>query len=345
MAPLVRACAERGLPFFLLHSGQHYSPSMDRVFFEDLELPQPAHQLETGGLPYRLQVGAMIRDIRGILAAEKATVALVQGDTNTVLAGALAAAKLGVAIAHHEAGLRSHDLTMPEERNRILTDHLADFLFAPTEAAQRNLLDEGLPPERILVTGNTIVDAVRQNRALAERRDDLLERLGLQAGCYFLATAHRQENVDSPARLRGILEGLSRLAAAFPAAGVVFSLHPRTRARLDQIDGTWLQGVRFIEPVGFLDFLLLESRARLLVTDSGGVQEEASILRVPCVTVRDNTERPETLEAGINVLAGTDPERIVQAALSLLGRPLAWPDLYGDGHAAERIVEALARHG
>jgi UDP-N-acetylglucosamine 2-epimerase (non-hydrolysing) len=264
---------------------------------------------------------------------------LVQGDTNTVLAGALAAVKLGIKVGHVEAGLRSYDRRMPEEIYRVLADHSSDYLFAPTEKAKNILLGEGVPEDRIVVTGNTIVDAVHQNLKIANERKTL-EELDIEPKGYFLVTAHRQENVDDPVRFANIEAGLEKLSKEFNIP-VIYPIHPRSRKRIQEF-GIHMNGsIRLIDPVDFLDFLQLESNAHLVLTDSGGVQEETCILGVPCVTLRDNTERPETVEVGSNALAGTEPEMIVKYAREMLVRSNGWGNPFGDGKAAERIFEVV----
>jgi UDP-N-acetylglucosamine 2-epimerase (non-hydrolysing) len=342
MSPLVRACETRRIRNFILHTGQHYSYEMDRKFFEDLGLPAAKYNLNVGGQEYRKQVGLMIREITKVLTKEQPDIVFVQGDTNSVLAGALAANKLGISIGHHEAGLRSHDLGMLEETNRIITDHIADYLFVPTEDAMKNLREEGIDHRNVFLTGNTVVDAVKQNLKIAKEKVHPLERLGLSRHKYILATAHRAENVDHAERLQGIMRGLGNLADHF-GHQVVFPIHPRTSASLVRFAIEVPKQVRLVDPVGYLEFLQLEDNALLMVTDSGGLQEEACILKVPCVTIRDNTERPETVAAGINVLAGTNPDKILSAAIDLLGSTRTWINPFGDGHAAEKIIECYLK--
>jgi UDP-N-acetylglucosamine 2-epimerase (non-hydrolysing) len=274
--------------------------------------------------------------VERLLEERSSSAVLVQGDTNTVLGAALAAAKLHVPVGHVEAGLRSFDRTMPEEVNRIVADHISDLLFAPTPTARGYLLREGIGDEKIAVTGNTIVDAVQQNLAIADRRQNALGPLGLSAKGYFLVTAHRAENVDDKARFKGILAGISAVGREH-GREVLFPMHPRTRERMKAF-GLEPEGVRIVEPIGFLEFLQLEANAALVLTDSGGVQEETCILGVPCVTLRENTERPETIEAGSNILAGTDPDRIAKAAREQLSHRRTWSNPFGDGRAGERIV-------
>jgi len=342
MSPIIRYCQENGVEFFILHSGQHYDYEMDQAFFEDLKLPSPDYNLSAGAEPYRMQVGLLVRNIMDVLAKERPDVALVQGDTNTVLAGALAANKLRVPVAHHEAGLRSHDLTMLEETNRIITDHIADFLFSPTTDAHKNLTDEGIDESKIFQTGNTVVDAIKQNLAISNERNDVCAQLGVEKGAYILATAHRAENVDNEKRLRGILKGMGMVGEQMKMP-IIYPVHPRTAHKIDQFVVTVPDGVRLVKPVGYLDFLQLEARAKLIMTDSGGIQEEACIMGVPCVTMRDNTERPETIAAGVNVLAGANADKIAQAAQDILN---AWDKRrdaqpFGDGTAGEQIIKIL----
>ncbi|HEY76495.1 MAG TPA: UDP-N-acetylglucosamine 2-epimerase (non-hydrolyzing) [Thermoflexia bacterium] len=340
MSPVIRECERRGLDFFILHTGQHYDFALDEVFFRDLDLPQPRYNLRIGSASHGMQTGRILIGIEEVLIQERPDVVLVQGDTNTVVAGALAAVKLHIPVGHVEAGLRSYDRQMPEEINRIVADHISDYLFAPTEKARGILLREGIPDEQISVTGNTIVDAVYQNLALAERERDILERLGLERGRYLLVTIHRQENVDYKERLDGILEGLRLVYESFRLP-LLCPVHPRTRRRIREFGLQWPEGVRVIEPVGYLQFLLMERQARLVLTDSGGVQEEACILGVPCVTLRDNTERPETLEVGSNVLAGARSEVIVCRVGEMLDLTSGWPNPFGDGQAGKRIVDSV----
>jgi UDP-N-acetylglucosamine 2-epimerase (non-hydrolysing) len=336
MAPVIRACGRMGIPYSVLHTGQHYSYGMDRIFFEELELPAPAYNLDVGSGSHAEQTGKIMTGIEKIFLADPPDIVLVQGDTNTVLAGALAASKLHIPVGHVEAGLRSFDRSMPEEINRIVADHIADFLFAPTELSKQYLLREGIAPEKIHVTGNTVVDAVFQNRRIAEKRSTVLRDKGLSPGQYFLVTAHRAENVDVKARLAGMVEGLTSVGRTH-GIPVVFPMHPRTQKMMQEF-GIDAGGITITEPIGYLEFMELEANARLILTDSGGVQEEACILGVPCVTLRENTERPETIDVGANMLAGTGATRIIEMADRMLSAPKEWQNPYGDGKAGERIV-------
>jgi UDP-N-acetylglucosamine 2-epimerase (non-hydrolysing) len=340
MAPIIRECERLGLDYFILHTGQHYSYNMDRIFFEQLKLPDAAYNLDVGSGSHAEQTGKMLIGIERVLQKEQPDGVLVEGDTNTVLAGALAAVKLGVKVGHVEAGLRSYDKGMPEETNRILTDHCSDYLFAPTEKSRRILLGEGIANEKIFVTGNTIVDAVFQNLEISKSRGDVLSDLGLDSGDdYLLATIHRQENVDDEGRLRGVVEGLERVRREL-GFDLIYPIHPRAKKQIERF-GMEPTGVRLVEPLDYLSFLQLESNAKLVLTDSGGVQEEACILGVPCVTLRDNTERPETLDVGSNALAGTNPHRITEMVKLMLDKDDNWKNPFGDGKAAFRIVKAL----
>jgi len=342
MAPVIRELRSRSIEHYVIHTGQHYSYDMDRVFFNDLELDDAKYNLNIGSGPHGKQTGAILAGIENVLVEERPDVLLVQGDTNTVLAGALAAVKMGIGVGHIEAGLRSFDRHMPEEINRIATDHISDYLYPPTERSKENLLSEGIPEKNIAVTGNTIVDAVAQNLDISIRRSDSLNKLGLEPKGYILATMHRQENVDDKERLAGMLLGLD-LASKASGLPVLFPAHPRTRKNIENFGVKVPESIRIAEPVGYLDFLQLESKARLLMTDSGGVQEEGCILRVPCVTMRETTERPETVDVGANILAGIDPGSISKAAETMLARKTDWCSLLGDGDAAKRIIDDLVR--
>jgi UDP-N-acetylglucosamine 2-epimerase (non-hydrolysing) len=339
MSPVIRACENQHVDYFILHTGQHYSYNMDRVFFEQLGLPEATYNLDVGSGSHGEQTGKILSGVEQVLQNEQPDVVLVEGDTNTVLAGALAASKLHIRVGHVEAGLRSYDRQMPEEINRVLTDHCSDYLFAPTENARQILLGEGISEEKIFVTGNTIVDAVYQNLGLANRQRSVLNDLELESHGYFLVTAHRQENVDVKERFDGILTGLELISAEFNMP-VIYPIHPRARKMLRHFD-LKPDGLELIEAVDYLSFLQLESQAKVVLTDSGGVQEESCILHVPCVTLRNNTERPETVAVGSNVLAGTTPEKILECTGSMVERANEWANPFGDGTAGERIVTIL----
>ncbi len=338
-SPIVRECVKRHVDFFILHTGQHYSYGMDKVFFEQLELPGAKYNLDVGSSSHGKQTGDMLIGIEKVLQKESPDVVLVQGDTNTVLAGALAAAKLGIKVGHVEAGLRSYDRQMPEEINRVLTDHCSDYLFAPTERSKETLLHEGIAQKKIHVVGNTVVDAVCQNLEISKSNTKIHSTLNLEPNKYAVATAHRQENVDDKTRFAGIITGLQRVRNEV-GLSIVYPIHPRAKKHLERF-GLNTKGLTLVEPLDYLAFLQLESKARLVLTDSGGVQEETCILGVPCVTLRDNTERPETLDAGSNMLAGADPDRIVEAARTSLTKKKTWQNPFGDGKSSQRIIDIL----
>lgn len=339
MSPVIKRLADRNVDFFLIHTGQHYSYELDRVFFEQLGLPAAKYNLEAGSGSHAEQTAKILLGVEKLLLQERPALVLVEGDTNSVLAGALAAVKLHIKVGHIEAGLRSYDRRMPEEINRVLADRISDLLFAPTEKAKSTLISEGIPEDKVFVTGNSVVDAVYQNmpRAKKSHARHNLPRFNPQG--YFLATLHREENVDDPARLHSIIQGLDSLVSAHHLP-VIFPVHPRAQKRL----GEFLvqpKNLTLVPPVDYLTFLRLESDARLVLTDSGGVQEESCILGVPCVTLRDNTERPETLEVGANMLAGADSKRILECAEIMLAKRNGWKNPFGDGKAADRIVNII----
>lgn len=340
MSPVIRQLEAHNLEHCVIHTGQHYSYNMDKIFFEHLKLPNPKYVLNVGSGTHAEETAKALMGIESVLETEQPDIVLVEGDTNTVLAGALAASKLMIKVGHVEAGLRSYDRTMPEEINRVVADHLSDYLFAPTNRARDSLLREGIDEGRIHVTGNTIVDAVFLNLGLAND-NDVFSRLGLDNSEYFLATLHRQENVDNVGRLNAIIRGLELVSKEFETK-IIYPIHPRTRKRLKQNDISVNNNcVTLLEPLDYLSFLKLESQARLILTDSGGVQEEACILRVPCVTLRENTERPETVEVGANALAGWEPGSVLENAKRMLGKGREWSNPFGDGKASDRIIRVI----
>ena len=320
----------------LVHTGQHYDHGMSEVFFEELAIPKPDYNLGIGSGTHGRQTGAMLGAIEGVLETEKPDIVLVYGDTNSTLAGALAAAKLHVPVAHIEAGLRSFDHRMPEEVNRVLTDHCSDILFCPTETAVRNLAAEGIT-EGVHLVGDVMCDALEYNRTVAEERSRVLEDTGVEAGDYLVVTVHRPSNTDSREHMAAIIDALGE--AGRP---VVFPVHPRTRKYLSEygLFAEMRENVRIIEPLGYLDMLHLMAHAEKILTDSGGIQKEAYMLGVPCITLRENTEWVETVEAGWNVLVGAGRGRIAEAIRSF--SPASWPkDLFGGGDASLRIRENL----
>jgi UDP-N-acetylglucosamine 2-epimerase (non-hydrolysing) len=340
LSPLIREADERGIDSRLVHTGQHYSEELNDVFFETLGLPRPATNLGVGSSSHGRQTGEMLSGIEREIEQTQPDVVIAQGDTNSVLATAIAAGKLDTEFAHVEAGLRSDDRAMPEEQNRIVADHLADYLFAPTDTAAARAEAEGIAADRVHITGNTIVDAVQQNVEFARTESTALRDNNLEPGEYVLLTAHRAANVDDQRRFADILRGVAAVGEEIDCP-VVYPIHPRAAERLDEFGMAVPDNVRLIDSLDFLEFLYLESSARLVVTDSGGVQEETCILQVPCVTVRDSTERGETVDVGANVVAGTEPEAITDAANEMLGRATDWNNPFGDGRAAVRILDTL----
>ena len=338
MAPVVKALDRLEHEHVLVHSGQHYDLVMDRIFFRDMQLREPDHRFELKEQPPYLQVATTMRDVAEV--AGNSDLVIVHGDTNTTLAGALLANKLGRPLAHVEAGIRSFDKTMPEEMNRIVADQLSRILFAPTELSKANLARENVT-RGVHVVGNSVIDALKQNVAVAEERSDVLERLELTPRRYLLLTFHRAENVDDKARLAAALDAFASVGSE-TGLPIIFPIHPRTvkalRAHSLERRASDIQSLRRIEPTGYLDLLVLEKNAALVLTDSGGLQEECCFFRVPCVTLRENTERPETLDIGANVLAGTDPPRVTKAARFQLDAKKDWPNPYGDGTTGTRIA-------
>ncbi|MEK6874599.1 MAG: UDP-N-acetylglucosamine 2-epimerase (non-hydrolyzing) [Nanoarchaeota archaeon] len=340
MSSLIRLCAKHKEDYFIIHTGQHYSYSMDKIFFEELELPPARYNLEVGSASHAIMTARILERIEPILLSEKPDVVLVQGDTNTVLAAALTATKLNIKVGHVEAGLRSYDRSMPEETNRILTDHMSDYLFCPTKAAAQIARNEQISETKIHTVGNTIVDAVYANLEIARRKADALTKYNLTLGNYFLITAHRQENVDNKHKLTNILTAFGNLAQQYNIP-VFYPIHPRARKMITTFNIPLPPGVILEEPCSFMEFLQLEEGAKLILTDSGGVQEEACILHIPCVTLRENTERPETINVGGNMLAGTDVNRILNAVEIMLSKQRTWPNPFGDGRAAQQIIHIL----
>lgn len=336
-APVSKALREAGHHEYLVHTGQHYDHNMSQIFFDELQIPQPDCNLEIGSGAHGKQTGQMLMRLEEVMQAEHPDWVLVYGDTNSTLAGALAAVKLQIPVAHVEAGLRSFNRTMPEEHNRVLTDHCADLLFCPTQTAVDLLAKEGIT-QHVHLVGDTMYDAVLQFGALA-RHSTMLEQLQLSPKAYLLATVHRPYNTDDPATLRSILHAFGALAHP-----VLFPVHPRTRKKIAELgldQATANANVIFIEPVGYLDMLHLLQNARLLLTDSGGMQKEAYFFAVPCVTLRPETEWIETVTMGWNVLVGTDQEKIVttvQAHRWPTGKPAP---VFGDGRASQKIAAAI----
>jgi UDP-N-acetylglucosamine 2-epimerase (non-hydrolysing) len=346
VAPIVEEMRRREREFapLVVHTGQHYDAGMSDAFFRDLELPEPDVYLGVGSGTHAAQTAAVMERFEPIVVSERPDWVLVVGDVNSTLACALVCVKLGVRVAHVEAGLRSRDRTMPEEINRLLTDQISDLLFTPSEDADQNLLAEGIPRERIRFVGNIMIDSLLPGLESAAS-STIRETLGVAGQDYAVVTLHRPSNVDSRESLSQIFGALEEISERVP---VVFPVHPRTRKTIAEFGFSGLtdgaRSLHLIDPLGYLDFLRLLSGARLVLTDSGGIQEETTALGIPCLTLRENTERPITIEMGTNKLVGSDRQRIVEAAFSILDGPPAKtsrvPFLW-DGHTAERIVSCL----
>jgi UDP-N-acetylglucosamine 2-epimerase (non-hydrolysing) len=345
VAPLMRAFATRpGVEARLVHTGQHYDEAMSQTFFNDLGLPRPDINLEVGSASHAVQTALLMQRFEPVVEQQLPDAVLVVGDVNSTIACGLVAAKLQVPLLHVEAGLRSFDRTMPEEINRVLTDALSELLFVTEPAGVANLQREGIAPDKIHLVGNVMIDTLLACRQRAAR-SDVLARLGLAAGQYAVLTLHRPANVDDPAVLGPILDALEEIQRTLP---LVFPAHPRTRGNLERIGLLdrlqRMAGLRLTEPLGYLDFLRLMSEAAVVLTDSGGIQEETTVLGVPCLTLRENTERPITIEQGTNQLVGLDPARILAAFRQLRERRAVprVPELW-DGRAAERIADIVVR--
>ncbi|MDQ6652298.1 MAG: UDP-N-acetylglucosamine 2-epimerase (non-hydrolyzing) [Acidobacteriota bacterium] len=350
VAPIVEAMKRRDREFtsLVVHTGQHYDSAMSDAFFHDLDLPQADVYLGVGSSSHAAQTAAVMERFEPVVVKENPDWVLVVGDVNSTLACALVSVKLGVKVAHVEAGLRSRDRRMPEEINRLLTDQIANLLFTPSEDANENLLAEGIAPERIRFVGNVMIDSLFKHLPRA-RESTVGQDLGLGEGEYAVLTLHRPSNVDDLSTFSRILEALEEISKRLP---IIFPVHPRTRKTIEQLGFSEriekASGLRMIEPLGYVDFLGLSSRARLVLTDSGGIQEETTVLGIPCITLRESTERPVTVEMGTNKVVGTDPKKITTTAFAALDGPktmqLSLPPLW-DGHTAVRILDSLLEKG
>ena len=335
MAPIIKELDRKNISYFIIHSGQHYSYNMDKTFFNQLKIPKPSYRLNVGSKSLGAQIAFIIERTERILKKTKPSIVLVQGDTNTVLGGAIAAKKLDIPLGHVEAGLRSYDKSMPEEMNRRLTDHYSDFLFVPTIKSKNILLNEGISKRKIFVTGNTIVDSVNQNL----KNISSFNKLKINSKEYFLVSLHRQENVDDVKRFKNIINGLKKIKTEYNIP-IIFPIHPRSKKMAKKFKIN-LKEINTIDPVNYLQFLSLQKNSKLVLTDSGGVQEESCILKVPCVTLRNNTERPETLYVGSNILAGDNPNNILKCAKKMLRRKTNWKNPFGNGDSASKIVKII----
>ena len=349
LAPVVRECMARRIPYFVIHTGQHYDYAMDKIFFDDLNIPTNVINLHVGSGSHGETIGKMIPAIERIIKERRPDVMLVQGDTNSALAGALAAVKIHIPVGHIEAGLRSCDRLQPEEYNRRAIDHISTYLFAPTRRAEENLHREGIRTNsnfgyRVYVTGNTIVDATSQALAIGQRKSRILSLHKLSPKGYLLLTLHREENVESKDILRNLLEG-SIAVARISVLPLLIPLHPRTKRNVEKFGlGPLLtdENVILIEPLGYLDFLMLEANAILVLSDSGGVTEECCILQVPSVSLRNHSDRPETIEIGASMLAGVTKEGILEAAQTMMEKTHDWQHPFGERGASKKIIDILS---
>lgn len=320
----------------LIHTGQHYDNNMSDIFFEELNIPKPDYNLGIGSGGHGQMTGEMLRKLEEIYIKEKPDYVLVYGDTNSTLAGALAASKLLIPVVHVEAGLRSFNMNMPEEQNRILTDHISSLLFAPTQTAIKNINNEGLKEKGINI-GDVMYDAVLNFTKLASEKSTIIQDLGLSKEGYVLATIHRAENTDNIDRLKNIIEALNCTKNK-----IVLPIHPRTKKYIKEYGLEFGENIKCIEPVGYLDMINLESNAKKIVTDSGGVQKEAYFMSKPCITMRDETEWVETVNVGWNIIVGTNKQKILNA-INDFNAPEKKENIFGDGHAAEKILEELLK--
>jgi UDP-N-acetylglucosamine 2-epimerase (non-hydrolysing) len=341
-APVHRAFEQLGVLHHIIHTGQHYDDAMSKVFFDDLKMPKPEVYLGVGSASHAVQTANVMIGLEKVFLELKPRMVLVVGDVNSTMGAALVASKLLIPVGHIEAGLRSRDWNMPEEVNRCVTDVVSNLLLTPSADADQNLLAEGRDPKRIVRVGNVMIDTLFMNLEAAKNLD-MPSKLLLKAGEYAVLTLHRPSNVDDPATFERILTALHQIQEKLP---IVFPVHPRTRARMkDTSAGKTLESahnITLIDPLGYLEFMSLTTRAKMVLTDSGGLQEETTALGIPCLTLRENTERPITVDEGSNVVVGTDPERIVKEALKILrgeGKAGRVPELW-DGRASERIAQA-----
>jgi UDP-N-acetylglucosamine 2-epimerase (non-hydrolysing) len=343
LSPVIRALNHACIDHYVVHTGQHYDYRMDGIFFEELDLERPAFNLAVGSGPQGKQTGRIMSGVEKILQSEDTSAVLVQGDTNTTLGGALAAAKIGVPLGHIEAGMRSFDRSMPEEINRVAVDHISDMCFTPSVLNMSYLQKEGIPAERIFLTGNTLADALKFNIPIARRRRTAA-RLGFAAHSYILTTLHRAALVDDRRQITDAIEGL-KLVSDTTGLPVVFPCHPRTLESLRRFGliKKARDAAHLIEPLGYMDFLSLARDSRLIITDSGGIQEEAFYLGIPCVTARDSTEWTETVESGHNILAGTSPQGILGAVKAMLATKFRTPEASHVDSASQKIIHVLEK--
>ncbi len=341
MSSIIRYCEENNVNYFIVHTNQHYSENMDKIFFDELGLPQPKYNLGIGSGTHGDMTGRMLIEMEKVFSKEKPDVILVQGDTNTVMAGALVASKMDIKVGHVEAGLRSYDRTMPEEINRVVADHISDYLFPPTKDQVNILKGEGIKGSKIFITGNTIVDAVYECSKIAEEKSDILKRNNIEKNGYILMTSHRPATVDNKKNLETVLSAVDELAKKHDKK-IIFPIHPRTKKMIEDFEIEISERYIIIEPIGYLDMLVLQGNSFMIVTDSGGLQEESCILKKKCAVIRENTERPEAVDVGGCVLVGnSDGRKINDKIEELLERDVEWSNPFGDGTAGKEIVELI----
>lgn len=338
--PLILECERIGQTYFIIHTNQHYDENMDAIFFKDLNIPLPKYNLGVGSASHGKQIGQMLIKIEEVIIAEKPDIVVVQGDTNSVLAGSLIATRYGISVAHVEAGLRSYDRTMPEEINRITADTISDYLFCPTTKQQEILLSEGINPEKIHVTGNTIVDAVLRNIELAEVNSNILSELELITDKYFLLTCHRPDNTDNEKNFKEIISAISEIAND-KGFKCVFPMHPRLKKYTEYVKS--FNNILIIPPTNYFESLVLQKNSGMIFTDSGGIQEEACILKKKSVILRLNTERPETVAVGGAILLDDITSKDIKMKFELLSkREVSWSNPFGDGKASDKILKIIS---
>ncbi|MEI7810678.1 MAG: UDP-N-acetylglucosamine 2-epimerase (non-hydrolyzing) [bacterium] len=341
LSSIIRYCNVNKLNYFIIHTNQHYSENMDTIFFNELNLPKPKYNLEVGSGTHGKMSGKMIIEIEKILLKEKPEIILIQGDTNTVMSAAVVAAKINIKIGHVEAGLRSYDRTMPEELNRIITDQISDYLFCPTKKQMNILLKEGVKRSKIFITGNTIVDAVKQCEKMADKKSFILKKINITTNNFILLTIHRPATTDNKKNLNAVIKGVQAIAQKNNQK-IIFPTHPRTKKMIKQFKIKIPKEFILIEPIGYIDMLKLQKESFLIFTDSGGIQEESCILKKKCVTLRENTERPETITVGGCVLAGnTNSKNIIKVTEKIINKKINWKNPFGDGKSGEKIIKIM----
>ena len=331
LSSIIRYCEDNKINYYIIHTNQHYSTELDSIFFKDLKLPISKYNLNVGSGTQAEQLGKMFKGIEMVFQKDRPDLVIVQGDTNSSFSGSLMASRFGIKIAHVEAGLRSYDKTMPEEINRLIIDVISDYFFCPTKSQKEILLSESIYNNKIYVVGNTVVDAICWAK---ENQTNILAKNNLEKRNYCLLTMHRSENVDSKERLSYLLNKISKLKNE----NIIFPIHPRTKKVIEEYDLILSKNIQVIDPVGFLDMITLEKNTKMILTDSGGIQEEACILKIPCITLRTTTERPETIEVGGNILMS---DNLIEDFKEMISRKTTWKNPFGDGNSGEIILKKI----